>query len=133
MSTEPGENTGPKILVVDDNPQILGMLTARLKKRGYDVITADDGEAALEKVQEERPALVVLDVMMPKKNGWEVARAIRQNPDTSTTKIIILTAIGESINEMTSPLYGADAHLDKPFDFNDLEKTISQLIAKADA
>lgn len=130
MSTEGGEEAGQKILVVDDNPQILGMLAARLKKRGYDVITADDGEAALEKVQEERPALVVLDVMMPKKNGWEVARAIRQNPETSTTKIVILTAIGESINEMTSPLYGADAHLDKPFDFNDLEKTISQLIAK---
>jgi len=131
MSTE-GDSAGPKILVVDDNPQILGMLSARLKKRGYSVVTADDGEQALEKVQEERPVLVVLDVMMPKKNGWEVARAIRQNPETSMTKIVILTAIGESINEMTSPLYGADAHLDKPFDFNDLEKTISQLISDED-
>jgi DNA-binding response OmpR family regulator len=130
MSRGVGDASPPKILVVDDNPQILGMLTARLKKRGYEVITAPDGEEALELVFDQLPALVVLDVMMPRKNGWEVARAIRQNPLTADTKIIILTAIGQSINEMTSPLYGADAHLDKPFDFNDLEKTIGELIAK---
>lgn len=131
MKTATGNSTTPKILVADDNPQILGMLTARLKKRGYDVITADDGEVALDMVAKELPALVVLDVMMPKKNGWEVARAIRQNPMLADTKIVILTAIGESINEMTSPLYGADAYLDKPFDFNDLEKAISELIGKS--
>jgi DNA-binding response OmpR family regulator len=119
----------PTILIVDDNPQILGMLTTRLKKRGYNVITAEDGEAALERVRLDRPNLVVLDVMMPKKNGWEVARAMRQDPTSAATKIVILTAIGESINEMTSPLYGADAHLDKPFDFKDLEETISRLLA----
>ncbi len=127
---EDDDNELPKILVVDDNPQILGMLTARLKKRGYDVLTADDGEVALDIVFDEQPELVVLDVMMPKKNGWEVARAIRQNPLTADTKIIILTAIGQSINEMTSPLYGADAYLDKPFDFHDLEKAIGELIGK---
>ena len=131
MKTATGHSATPKILVADDNPQILGMLTARLKKRGYDVITADDGEVALDMVAKELPALVVLDVMMPKKNGWEVARAIRQNPMLADTKIVILTAIGESINEMTSPLYGADAYLDKPFDFNDLEKAISELIGKS--
>jgi DNA-binding response OmpR family regulator len=131
MNLESEDGRVPKILVVDDNPQILGMLSARLKKRGYDVLTAADGEAALELVFEQHPALVVLDVMMPKKNGWEVARAIRQNPLTADIKIIILTAIGEAINEMTSPLYGADAYVDKPFDFNDLEKTISDLTGKA--
>ena len=126
MGSEDG--SGAKILVVDDNPQILGMLSTRLKKRGYEVLTAEDGEAALEKVRDESPNLVVLDVMMPKKNGWEVARAVRQNPITKATKIIMLTAIGESINEMTSPLYGADAHLDKPFDFSDLEAAIARLL-----
>ena len=133
MKTATGNSATLKILVADDNPQILGMLTARLKKRGYDVITADDGEVALDMVAKELPALVVLDVMMPKKNGWEVARAIRQNPMLADTKIVILTAIGESINEMTSPLYGADAYLDKPFDFNDLEKAISELIGHGEA
>jgi DNA-binding response OmpR family regulator len=130
MKSPATSSAPPKILVADDNPQILGMLTARLKKRGYDVITADDGEVALEMVAKEMPALVVLDVMMPKKNGWEVARSIRQNPVLTSTKIVILTAIGESINEMTSPLYGADAYLDKPFDFNDLERAISDLIKR---
>lgn len=127
MSSEAGEGAHI-ILIVDDNPQILGMLSARLQKRGYDVRTAEDGEAALEKVHRDKPELLVLDVMMPKKNGWEVARAVRQDPETAGIKIIMLTAIGESINEMTSPLYGADAHLDKPFDFADLERTISGLL-----
>jgi CheY-like chemotaxis protein len=127
MSTEAGEDS-PTILVVDDNPQILGMLSARLAKRGYRVVTAEDGEAALEKVSADPPDLVILDVMMPKKNGWEVARALRQTPATAAIKIVMLTAIGESINEMTSPLYGADAHLDKPFDFADLEQTIAKLV-----
>ncbi len=122
-------DSGKKILVVDDNPQILEMLTTRLEKRGYNVVTAEDGEAALECVAQEHPALIVLDIMMPKKNGWEVARAVRQNPETASTKIVMLTAIGESINELTSPLYGADAHLDKPFDFTELEQTIKNLIA----
>jgi DNA-binding response OmpR family regulator len=127
MSTEAGEDS-PTILVVDDNPQILGMLSARLAKRGYRVVTAEDGEAALEKVSADPPDLVILDVMMPKKNGWEVARALRQAPATASIKIVMLTAIGESINEMTSPLYGADAHLDKPFDFAELEQTIAKLV-----
>jgi DNA-binding response OmpR family regulator len=115
------------VMVVDDNPEILSMVTLRLEKRGYRVIAAEDGEVALDIVGTEKPDVVILDVMMPKKNGWEVARAMRQNPATKDIKILILTAIGESINELTSPLYGADAHLDKPFDFDDLEKLVAKL------
>lgn len=128
MSREAGEG-GQAILIVDDNPQILGMLSARLKSRGYRVATAEDGEAALAAIERERPALLLLDVMMPKKNGWEVARAVRQDPAARDVKIIMLTAIGESINELTSPLYGADAHLDKPFDFDELERLLAELLA----
>lgn len=116
------------ILLADDNPQILGMLSARLEKRGYTILTAGDGEEALELARTREPALVVLDVMMPKKNGWEVARALKQDESTAKIKVVVLTAIGESINEMTSPLYGADAYLDKPFDFGELERTIRELI-----
>jgi DNA-binding response OmpR family regulator len=116
------------ILLADDNPQILGMLSARLEKRGYTILTAGDGEEALELARSKAPALVVLDVMMPKKNGWEVARALKQDETTAKIKVVVLTAIGESINEMTSPLYGADAYLDKPFDFGELERTIRELI-----
>ena len=121
----PGQQT---ILVADDDPEILTMLSLRLGKRGYRVVTASDGQVALDCVRSEKPVLVVLDVMMPSKTGWEVARALKQDPETATVKILMLTAIGHSVNEMTSPLYGADAYLDKPFEFGKLEKTIGDLL-----
>jgi len=73
---------------------------------------------------------VLLDVMMPGKNGWEVARELRSDPTMTDTGIVMLTAIGEKVNEMTSPLYGADAHVDKPFDFGELETKIASVILK---
>jgi DNA-binding response OmpR family regulator len=117
-----------KILVVDDDPEILGMLDIRLGKRGYHVMSAADGEQALEQARKEKPSLVVLDVMMPRMNGWEVARALRQDPATHGIKIVMLTAIGAQMNEMTSPLYGVDAYLDKPFQFVELESKIDELL-----
>jgi len=118
----------PTVLVVDDDPEIVTMVSLRLTRKGYRVVTATDGNEAIEAARRERPALVVLDVMMPGRNGWEVARALKQDPVTEKTKIVMLTAIGESVNEMTSPLYGADAHIDKPFDFKLLEKTVARLV-----
>jgi DNA-binding response OmpR family regulator len=117
-----------KVLVVDDDPEILNMLTLRLTKRGYDVSTAGDGNRALELARRERPDLILLDVMMPGKTGWEVARALKADPVTETIKIIMVTAIGEQMNEITSPLYGADAHVDKPFEFERLEAIVAGLI-----
>jgi DNA-binding response OmpR family regulator len=117
------------LLVVDDDPEIAGMLSTRLESRGYKVITASDGKEALTVARRHRPALIVLDVMMPGKNGWEVARALKQDPVTEGIKVIMLTAIGENVNEITSPLYGADAHFDKPFDFTRLEAKIAELLA----
>jgi DNA-binding response OmpR family regulator len=118
----------PTVLVVDDDPEINTMVAMRLGKCGYRVITASDGNEALEAARRERPALIVLDVMMPAKTGWEVARALRQDPVTDQIKIVMLTAIGEQVNAMTSPIYGADAHIDKPFDFAVLEKTVARLL-----
>jgi len=119
---------GANILVVDDDPEIVAMLQTRLTHRGYNVSTANDGNRALELAKRERPDLVLLDVMMPGKSGWEVARALKQDPLTQGIKIVMVTAIGEQVNEITSPLYGADAHIDKPFEFERLEKVISQLV-----
>jgi CheY-like chemotaxis protein len=119
------------ILVVDDDPEIVSMLSTRLGARGYKVITASDGHRALELAKRERPDLMLLDVMMPGKSGWEVARALKQDPITQGIKIVMVTAIGEQVNEITSPLYGADAHIDKPFEFERLEKVIGQLVGGA--
>jgi CheY-like chemotaxis protein len=119
----------PKILVVDDDPEIVTMLSLRLGRRGYEVQTAGDGHKAIELAKRELPALVLLDVMMPGKSGWEVARALKSDPVTEKIKIVMVTAIGEQVNEMTSPLYGADAHIDKPFEFEQLEEIVTRLLA----
>ena len=116
------------ILVVDDDPEIVTMLSTRLGKRGYKVTTAEDGNRAIELAKRERPDLVLLDVMMPGKSGWEVARALKQDPVTQHVKIVMVTAIGEKTNEITAPIYGADAHVDKPFEFAKLERVIGQLL-----
>src|SRR5690606_29000215 len=118
-----------RILVVDDDPEIVAMLSMRLGKRGYQVSTASDGHQAIELAKRELPDVVLLDVMMPGKSGWEVARALKQDPTTHNVKIVMVSAIGEKTNELTAPIYGADAHVDKPFEFEHLERVISQLLA----
>lgn len=121
-------SSAPTILVVDDDPEIVALLATRLTRRGYDIATAPDGAAALAIAKRDRPDLVLLDVMMPGKSGWEVARALKQDPDTAATKIVMVTAIGSRTNEMTAPIYGADAYVDKPFELDKLERVISQLL-----
>jgi len=116
------------ILVVDDDPEIVAMLNTRLSKRGYAVSTASDGASALEMAKGQRFDLVLLDVMMPGKSGWEVARTLKQDPETQDMKIIMVSAIGEKTNEITAPIYGADAHVDKPFEFEHLERVIARLL-----
>ena len=117
------------ILIVDDDPEIVSMLSTRLGARGYKVSTASDGRSAIERAKRELPELVLLDVMMPGKSGWEVARALKQDPVTQSIKIVMVTAIGEHVNELTSPIYGADAHIDKPFEFERLERVIAGLVS----
>ena len=117
------------VLIADDDPEILTMLSLRLSKKGYKVYEAADGLQTIQIARDKRPDLVLLDVMMPGKNGWEVARELRNDPIFSAVGIVMLTAIGEKVNEMTSPLYGADEYVDKPFDFADLEGKIARVIA----
>ena len=120
----------PLVLIADDDPEILSLISIRLKKVGFEVLEASDGEQTLSLVRERRPLVVILDVMMPGKNGWEVAKEIRSDTKLSTVGIVMLTAIGEKINEMTSPLYGADAYIDKPFEFADLLSKINAVIER---
>jgi len=118
----------PVILIADDDPEILTMLGIRLSKKGYQVLEAVDGNQTLNLAHKHHPDLVLLDVMMPGKNGWEVAKELRAAQEFSNVGIVMLTAIGEKVNEMTSPLYGADAYVDKPFDFSDLETKIKDVL-----
>lgn len=114
--------------MADDDPEILTLLSIRLTKRGYRVLEAADGIKTLHLARTERPDLVLLDVMMPGKNGWEVARELRSDATLLDIGILMLTAIGEKVNELTSPLYGADDYIDKPFEFAELEKKIEKTL-----
>ncbi|MBL9007531.1 MAG: response regulator [Myxococcales bacterium] len=116
------------VLIADDDPEILTLLSIRLSKRGYTVLEAADGLQTLQVARRSHPDLVLLDVMMPGKNGWEVARELRGDQALSDIGIVMLTAIGEKVNEMTSPLYGADDYIDKPFNFEELERKIAAVI-----
>lgn len=120
----------PKILVADDDVEILGLVTRHLRRMEATILEASDGEEALKVARREKPDLVVLDVMMPGMSGWEVCRAIREDPALGHTGVVMLTGIGERLNEMTSPLYGADEYLDKPFEFDDLDERVQSVLAK---
>jgi len=118
----------PKILVADDDIEIQKMVKAALKPVGAELLTADNGEEALEAILVERPDVVILDVMMPKMSGWEVAKYVREKDELGGTRILMLTGIGERVNEATSPLVGADDYLDKPFTFDDLAARVRALL-----
>src|ERR1022692_725975 len=97
-----------------------------------EVIEASDGDEAWKLARERLPDLVVLDVMMPGMSGWEVCRKIREDVALAHTGVVMITGIGENLNQMTSPLYGADAYIDKPFEFGELdEKVKTALQARA--
>ncbi len=120
----------PLLLIADDDPEILSLLSLRFGKAGYDVIEAADGLATLRQARERRPDVLVLDVMMPGRTGWEVARELRADENLANVGIVMLTAIGETMNEVTSPLYGADEFVDKPFEFNALEARVRRVLEK---
>ncbi len=124
------EKQSTKILVADDDLEILSLVKRHLRKMdAVDIVEASDGEEALKAAKREKPDLVILDVMMPGMSGWEVCRAIREDESLAHTGVIMLTGIGERLNEMTSPLYGADDYLDKPFDFGDLDEKVKGVLA----
>lgn len=119
------------ILVADDDMEILGLTSLTLKRLGYNIVEASDGEKALDMIKKVRPQLVVLDVMMPGMSGWEVCQAVRRDTSYDDIKILMLTGIGERLNAMTSPLYGANGFLDKPFELEDLESKVKEMLLPA--
>lgn len=116
-----------KILVVDDDPQISGLLKRGLAFEGYDVETASDGLEALAKVREKEPALIILDILMPGIDGFEVAKRLRRG---SQVPILMLTAKGMVADKVTGLNAGADDYMVKPFDFDELLARIKALIRR---
>ncbi|MCL2616897.1 MAG: response regulator transcription factor [Defluviitaleaceae bacterium] len=118
-----------KILVVDDEKNIVDLITYNLKKEGYTVITANDGKAGLELAQSENPELILLDIMMPKLDGFEVCRKIRER---SQVPIIMLTARAEEIDKVLGLGLGADDYVTKPFGVRELMARVKANLRKRD-
>ncbi|MBX3254783.1 MAG: response regulator transcription factor [Chitinophagaceae bacterium] len=105
---------GKKVLIADDEPDILEIISYNLKKEGYETITAKDGDEALQKSKLFKPDLIMLDVMMPYKNGMEVCKTLRSQPTYNDTLIIFLTALNDEISHVKGLEYGADDYISKP-------------------
>lgn len=115
-----------KILVADDEPNIVISLEFLLKQEGFDVAVAIDGEAALQSLSQDLPDLILLDIMLPKKDGFEVCRHIRANPAWDTVKIVMLTAKGQDTEMSKGLALGADAYMTKPFATKELVAQIKR-------
>jgi DNA-binding response OmpR family regulator len=118
-----------RILVVDDDPPSVKMTAFLLREEGYEVITADNGRAALELVESQSPDLVIMDVMMPHIDGLEVTRRIRQTMDVP---IIILSAKGETADKVTGLEVGADDYLAKPFEPSELIARVKAVLRRSE-
>ena len=113
----------PTVLIVDDEQHIRLLIEQTLEDLeddGVDLLTATNGEEALDVVANQHPDLVFLDVQMPRRNGYEVCRAIKDDPATAGTTVIMLTAKGQAVDHEAGTAAGADAYLTKPFDPDDL-------------
>jgi len=118
-----------KILVADDEPNIVISLEYLLKREGYTVLIARDGQEALETIAREQPDLVLLDVMMPKKTGFEVCQSVRASDKLQATKILMLTARGRDTDVTKGLALGANAYITKPFSTRELKQKVAQMLA----
>jgi DNA-binding response OmpR family regulator len=119
-----------KILIADDEPNIVISLEYLMKREGYTVLVARDGQEALDTIARERPDLVLLDVMMPKKSGFEVCQAVRANEDLQATKILMLTAKGRDTDLAKGLALGADAYMTKPFSTRELVQKVAEMLGQ---
>ena len=118
------------ILLVDDEPNIAVSLEYLMRREGYEVRVASDGDAALQCVRERKPDLLLLDVMMPKRDGYEVCQTLRSDPATADIKIVVLTAKGGAIEGEKALALGADAFFSKPFGLEELSRRVRELLGE---
>ena len=122
------DKTNTKVLLVDDEPNILIALEFLVKKEGYQAFKAENGEQALKAMASHQPHIVLLDVMMPEMDGFEVARTIRSNPEYDNTRIIFLTAKGTQEDRFKGYATGGEVYITKPFDNDELINTINEVV-----
>ncbi len=122
------EAIGKKVLIVDDEPNIVLSLEFLMKKAGYSVATAADGEDALEQIKHAVPDLVLLDINIPKGNGYEVCQEIRSNPDCKEVRVVMLTAKGRDIEREKGLAVGADDYITKPFSTQEVVDLVHRLL-----
>jgi len=127
MTASDQSTTGSSILVIDDNPDILNTVAFALKQAGYDVSTANNGEDGLSLAYDTKPALMVLDMMMPKRSGFLVIESLRKDYD-KPIKIIMMTANEGERHESYAELLGVDEYLHKPFTMELLVQRVKELL-----
>ena len=120
-----------KILIADDEPNIVISLEFLMKREGHEVHVARDGPAALEAIRRERPALVLLDVMMPGMSGFEVCQAVRADESLAGVKIVMLSAKGRDTDLAKGSALGADAYMTKPFSTRELADKVREMLGAA--
>ncbi len=124
------ESVKQRVLIVDDEPSIAKILRKQLAVAGYEVAVAVHGEEGLAKVQEWQPALILLDVMLPKVNGYQVCATLKQDPQLQRIPIIMLTAKAQRQDQETGLQQGADAYLTKPFQLDELLMKVRTLLGQ---
>ena len=117
-----------KLLIADDEANILLSLEYLMKREGFEVLVARDGQEALELLQREHPRLVLLDVMMPRRNGFEVCQALRADDTLKDTRVLMLTAKGRDTDVAKGLAMGADAYVTKPFGTRELVQKVRELL-----
>jgi DNA-binding response OmpR family regulator len=130
VSQPPSERLQPVVLAADDDEDILELIAFRLERSGYTVVRARDGEEALTVARETRPDLAVLDVMMPKLDGFELTRRLRADEATSKMPIILLTARAQDADVQTGFEAGADDYIRKPFSPQELRARVQAILGR---
>jgi two-component system alkaline phosphatase synthesis response regulator PhoP len=120
-----------QILVVDDDRDIVRLVQSYLEKAGFQILTAYDGESALKLMRRERPQLLILDLMLPDRDGWDVAKAVRSDPQLSATPIIMLTARVEDNDKIVGLEIGADDYITKPFNPREVVARVRALLRRS--
>lgn len=120
------------ILVVEDEPHIVDLLSFLMKQAGYVVRIARDGDSAIRMIEDRRPDLVLLDIMLPRQNGYDVCLRIRQTPAWADIKVIMLSAKGRDFDRSKGLQLGADDYVTKPFSNREIVDRVNQLLARSD-